>query len=346
MTDGPEAPARPARSRRPATLGDVAREAGVHVSTASRALSSTSAFPIASTTRSRVTEAAQRLRYRPNAVARGLKLADTRSLGLLSPSLRNPVLADIIHGAVARAWERNLVVLLAEDTGDAAAHLAYERLVEEGRIEGLLVASARLDDEMSERLVADGIPCVFVNRRFVGSNRNVSMREEDAGKLAARHLLERGHSHIVHIAGPTDLDTANRRTTGFVAELAAAGITPTITHASYTEAAALEAARVLLGVSPRPSAMFVSNLNQAIGALAGIRISGATAPGQVSLITCDDDPILEHLEVPVTAIRMPLLELGRVAIDALLNQIRGEAPTDRVIETEPVLVVRQSTARL
>ena len=174
----------------------------MHVSTVSRVLNGGSEAAVRPETRLRIEEAATRLRYRPNAMARGLKLASTGALGLLVPSLRNPVYSAIIRGAFDRAWERQFVVLLAEDIGASSAQQAYERLVEEGRIDGLLIASARPGSPLFDHLVDDPIPCVFVNRRHLGSGRNAAMREEDAGRLAAEHLLGLGHTRLAHISGP------------------------------------------------------------------------------------------------------------------------------------------------
>src|SRR5918911_5220702 len=113
------------RASRPARLHDVARDAGVHVSTASRVLNGDGTASVSEETRERIVAAARRLRYRPNAIARGLKLASTGALGLLVPSLRNPIYAAVIRGAFDRAWERRFVVVLAEDRDDSSAQQAY-----------------------------------------------------------------------------------------------------------------------------------------------------------------------------------------------------------------------------
>jgi LacI family transcriptional regulator len=332
----------PRKPAAPSRLQDVAQAAGVHPSTVSRILNG-SGGRVTDATRQRVIETASRLRYRPNALARGLKTATTGALGLLVPSLRNPVFTPFIRGAFHRAFERDFVVLLAEETGEGQAQSAYERLVDEGRIEGLLLATARLHSPLLEQLTTRGIPHVFVNRRQPQSRRNISMTEEDAGRLAGRHLLSLGHRRVAHLAGPADLDTARRRTRGFNAELREAGVRPRVRHASYDEPAAFEAVQQLLSTVPPPTALFVSNFNQAIGALAGIRHLGLDVPGEISLIACDDDPLLEYLEVPLTAVRMPLWELGVAAVDALLDQIAGGRLRDVQVDAPPLLVVRGST---
>ena len=121
---------------------------------------------------------------------------------MLVPSLRNPVYSTIIRGAFDHAWAKGLVVLLAEDTGGTSAQQAYESLVAEGRIDGLLIASARPGNPILKRFAEKMVPCVFVNRRHLGSGCNVSMREEDAGRIVAGHLLELGHRRLGHVAGP------------------------------------------------------------------------------------------------------------------------------------------------
>jgi DNA-binding LacI/PurR family transcriptional regulator len=332
------------QSSRPTRLEDVAEAAGVHVSTVSRVLNGREVGSVRPETKLRIEEAATRLRYRPNSMARGLKLASAGALGLLVPSLRNPVYSAIIRGAFDRAWERKFVVLLAEDIGALSAQQAYERLVEEGRIDGLLIASARPDSPLLDRLVDDPIPCVFVNRRHLGSGRNAVMREEDAGRLAAQHLLGLGHIRLAHISGPMELDTARRRAEGFAEAVSAAGHRCSMVAAPFDERGGMAAMQELLGRRTPPTGVFASNINQSVGAIAGARIAGRSIPGDVSLVGYDDDPLCECLEVPLTAIRMPLSELGRVAVDALIDQVKGAAPHDITVETAPELVVRGSTA--
>src|SRR5438093_4503487 len=150
--------------RSPARLDDVARVAGVHLSTVSRVINSRGDVAVRPETRQRILDAARELQYHPNAMGRGLKLATTGSLGLLVPSLRNPVNSPIVRGAFDRAWARGFVLVLAEDPGDDhAAEDAYGRLVHEGRIDGLLIQSARLGNPLLDDFAAGIVPCVFLD---------------------------------------------------------------------------------------------------------------------------------------------------------------------------------------
>src|SRR3954468_9756612 len=236
---------------RPARLHDVARAAGVHVSTVSRVINNSGDVAVRPETRERILAAARDLQYRPNANARGLKLAATGALGLLVPSLRNPVNSPIIRGAFDRAWERNFVLVLAEDTGESeVAADAYARLVEERRIDGVLIQSARLGNPHLEAFASGLVPCVFMDRCYPGSGRNVSMRDADAGRTTAEHFLELGHRSLGHLSGPADLDTVERRRHGFVGRARESGIEPVVVSAGLSEEDGYRAMLALLERNP------------------------------------------------------------------------------------------------
>jgi LacI family transcriptional regulator len=295
-------------------------------------------------TRARVEQIAADLGYRPNAIARGLRTSSTGAIGLILPSLRNPAYAHILRGAFRRAWERDFVVVLAEDGGGEQAARAYERLVEEGRIDGLLVASARPDSPFFEHARGSAVPIVFVNRRSAGAGQSVSMREEDAGRLAAEHLLSIGHTHLAHVAGPPDVDTAQRRADGFTAAAREAGARVEVVHAAFDEPGGFAAVQELLRTPSTPTALFISNINQTVGALAAVKANGRRVPDDVSLVSYDDDPIGAYLDPPITAIGMPLAALGAAAVDCMLTRLRDGSRDDVMLDEEPRLVLRGSTA--
>jgi DNA-binding LacI/PurR family transcriptional regulator len=330
------------RVGRPATLHDVAQVAGVHVSTVSRVLTGSTQLNVTDATRERIEQAARDLNYQPNVVARALRGSSAGAVGMLVPSLRNPVYAEIIRGASERAWERSFALMLAEDQTGGDAERAYERLVRSGRIDGLLVAGVRPDSMIIDAESAATVPFVYVNRRHPGGH-NVSMREEDAAKLATAHLLELGHRAIAHVAGPQEIDTARRRLAGFLESTAAAGIEPDVVYAAFDERAGYSAMGDLLAGQGRPTGVFTSNFNQAIGALAAARDAGLKVPDDVSIVTYDDDPISDFLYPPLTGVRMPLHDLGTLAVDALLDRVAGGALADVTVPGSPVLVVRDST---
>jgi DNA-binding LacI/PurR family transcriptional regulator len=322
----------------------VADAAGVHVSTASRVINEAADAAVRPETRDRILAAADKLRYRPHAGARALKLASTAAVGYLVPSLRNPVNSAIMRSAVQRAWKRGLVVLIAEDTGEAAPNEAYERLVEEHRIDGLLIQSARGSDPFYARFEDGHVPCVFVDRAHAVAGRNVLMPEGKAGALAAAHFIGLGHRHLVHVAGPLDLDTVTRRREGFVTAASAAGCHVTVIEAELDERAGYDAFARVCAEAPEATAVYVANFNQAAGFAAHATAAGRAVPAELSVLSHDDDPLNAYLATPLSAIDMPLVELGVAAVDALVAQIEGEPARDVMLSAKPAIVDRGSTA--
>ncbi len=325
-------------------LRDVAAAANVHSSTVSRVLNDVDPDKVSQETRERILAAAARLGYRPNAAARALRIARAGAIGFVMPSLRNPVYAEITRGAFSRARESGLVVLLTEDSTGTFEGSGFPVLISEGRIDGLVIGNARIETarDLDVSVAESGLPYVFVNRASERSSRNVTMDEEAGGRLAGEHLIGFGHRKLAHLAGPADLDTARRRSEGFMKAAAEAGIEVDVVHAEFDESDAYE--RVGELIKRGPTGLFVSNLNQAIGTLARVRHEGLLVPDGLSLVACDDDPFVEFLEVPLTVVRMPLRALGVAAIDSLVAQLEGAEPSDVQVPIKPLLVERASCA--
>ena len=207
-------------------LVDVALACGVTKSVASRALNGDPSLTIRPATRLRILAAARELGYRPHAGARALAGARTRALALLIPDLSNPVYSRIVRGAYRRARERGYVMLLVEDTPTDGADETFADLVEEGRVDGLLIASARPDHRLLASARLDRLPHVFVNREMPGSGRNVGMDLAEASATAVRHLYALGHTDIGLVSGPAELYPARVREQGFRDQMTGLGLDP------------------------------------------------------------------------------------------------------------------------
>ena len=325
-------------------LLDVALRAGVSKSIASRVLNGDPALLVRPETRERVLRAASQLDYRPHAAARGLKRAETGALGLLVPPLTNPVYVRIIRGAFERALERDFVVLLVEDVNPAQAERTSSQLVRSGRIDGLMVASARPGHPLLRSLRRQEIPHVFVNRGVARSGRNVVMDEARASAVALAHLAGLGHRRIGHVAGPGPLDTARRRTAGFLKAAAASGLEVAVAEGDFGEGGGAAAARHLLEHSSGLTALYTSTLSQAVGVYHATWELGLDVPADLSLVGYDDMPLAEYLRPPLTTVRTPLAELGAAAVDALVDQLLGGEPRNVVVGKDSEVVVRASTA--
>jgi LacI family transcriptional regulator len=328
-----------------ARLLDVAREAGVSKSTASRILNDSPHISVRPRTREKVLESARRLDYRPHAAARGLRRAETGAIGLVIPNLAMPVYARIVRGAFCRALERDFVILLAEDLVAQDTDEVFARLIRSGRIDGLVIASARPGHPLFRSVRRLAIAHVFVNRAVRGSGRNIVMDDASASAAAVEHLVELGHERIGHVGGPQTLDPARRRAAAFRRHARGLGVAlaPEI-EGDFTESGGAEAAARLLEANPGLTGLYVSTLAQAVGTLHAAGRLGLRVPEDLSIVTYDDMPLADYLSPPLTTIRMPLAELGAAAVDALVEQLLGRDPQDVVVPGEPEVVVRGSTA--
>ncbi|KRF06401.1 hypothetical protein ASH00_08930 [Arthrobacter sp. Soil782] len=326
---------------------DVANAAGVTKSVASRALNGDSTLNVRNETRVRIFEAASTLGYEPHAGAKALAGSRTRALALLLPDLTNAVYARIARGAYQRARERGFVVLLAEDTEDSRAQSDYTDLVGAGRVEGLLIASAREGHPLLESGRLDTVPHVFVNRSVANSKRNVSVDLMGASSAAFRYLYELGHRTMGHISGPGDLMPAREREHGFLREAESAGVAvPTVARAAYSEAGGYEGTEQLMSENPEITAIYAGTFSQSVGALRALHALGKRIPADVSLLSYDDLPVAAYLEPPLTTMALPLQELGGAAVDALIDQLQGAEPRDVMLTRQAAIIERASTARI
>ncbi|MDQ0867480.1 LacI family DNA-binding transcriptional regulator [Arthrobacter globiformis] len=328
-------------------LIDVAELAGVTKSVASRVLNNDATLSVRDETRLRVLESAKKLGYQPHVGARALAGSRTRALALLIPDLTNPVYSRITRGACFQARTRGYALLLAEDTAEEGVDEQFADLVASGRVDGLLIASARPEHPLLNMLPQTDIPYLFVNRSVSGSGRNIIMNLEAASACAVSHLRELGHRHLGHVSGPEVLSPGQSRRIGLMHAAREAGLPdPSVEYGDFSEKGGYEATLRLVKHHPEVTAVYTSTLNQAIGALHALRELGLNVPERISVISYDDLPLADYLQPPLTTIAMPLVELGRTAVNALCDQLNGGLPADLIIPSDPQVVTRKSTARM
>jgi LacI family transcriptional regulator len=327
-------------------LEDVAREAGVSKSIASRILNATPGLTVRPETRARVLDVARRLHYAPHAAARGLRRAETGALGLLIPDLDIPVYAQMVRGAVNRALDRGSAVLLAEDRDSGSPEEIYAGLVRTGRIDGLMVASLRRRHPFRTLLTERGIPHVFLNRSVPGSGRNVTMDDGALVSGAVRFLHELGHVRIGFLGGPRYNAPSTRRARGFQRAAAECSLEQAVVidKGDFRERSGVRQARALLTEHPGITAVVTGGPPQAMGAYRAAWELGIPIPDGLSVVCCDDPPAAQYLQPSLTAVKTPFHALGAAGVDALLDQLAGAEPRDVVIRTQPVIRRRGSTA--
>lgn len=323
-------------------LEDVARRAGVSKSVASRILNGSPSLKVRPETRARVLAAAKALDYRPHAIARGLRSARTGAVGIVTPNLGMPVYAQIVRGAVRRARELEMAVLLSEDETDAEMADLIANVVEAGRIDGLIIASGREGHPLVAALEERPLPHVFVNRAVTGSGRNVTMDDARAVELTVQRLARLGHTRIGMVAGPPGIDTSVRCVRGFKDAGDRLGVETVVVEGGFAEFGDTALSHGLLTRTPRPTAIIGLRFDQAVGALHAAWLLGMDVPGAVSVVSLDDTPLALSLCPPLAAVSMPLGELGAASVDLLVEQLAGGPLRDLVVPTQARLISRGS----
>ncbi len=335
------------RSPRAPTLRDVAREAGVHVSTVSRVLNDQAAAGrITQDTEERIRAVAQRLGYRRNTIARALRTGRTLVVGMVVPDVANLYQAGITRGAGDVLYSDGYSLILAS-TDDDPEHAESQVAAMLGvQVEGLMYGVAREDDAVLAGIIDEGIPVVLFNRATTDRRVGAVLPDDHGGtKLAVEHLLSLGHTRIVHVAGPEDVSSTVNRLQAFDETLDAAGLAGNhgFAHRQIEE----EGHRIttaLLEESPETTAVVAANDRLALGAIDAIRATGQECPQDVSVVGFNDMPYSERFSPPLTTVRISQYELGARAARLLLETITdpGKAVESQLVT--PELVVRGSTA--
>jgi DNA-binding LacI/PurR family transcriptional regulator len=330
--------------RRPPTIRDVARHAGVSVATVSRVLND---IPVVRTEmRDRVQQAIAHLGYRPSSMARSLSLGRSQAIGVVAPFFTTPSVVERLRGVSQRAGHHGYALMLFDvETPDQRAG-AFRDFARLDRVDGLLVISLPLLDNEVAAIERDGLPVVMVD---IGHPKvpHVVIDDATGGELAAEHLLARGHRRIGFVGdrpdNPFGFTSSERRRRAFRRALRRAGVEPSDRlerRGDHGRQQARKLARELLRGDDRPTAIVAASDVQAIGVLEAAADVGLRVPADVAVIGFDDIEMADVLGL--TTVRQPLRQTGAVAADLLLNAIEGTAsrPNERL---DPLSVIQRRT---
>lgn len=332
------------------TIQDVAKLAGVHPATVSRALDPRREGRIAAPTAERIRSAARRLGYVPDPAARTLRSRRSAAIGVVVPDLANPVFPPIIAGIEDALAEAGYVTLIANAGNDPGRERERVAALQGRRCDGYILASATLDGDASTPLISAAAPVVLVNRETGGAALPRVSSDDRAGVAAAMsHLAGLGHRVIAHLTGPPNLSVVRIRAEAFRACAGSLGLDPagvTVRHCpALTAADARDAALEVLTRDPAITALLAGNDLMAMGCYAAIQQLGRSCPGDISVIGYNDMPSVEWWRPALTTVRIPQYDIGREAARLLLARIdqRPDQPAEQVLL--PVeLIVRSSTA--
>ncbi len=331
------------RARR-VRIVDVAQAAGVSVATVSRVLNG--AATVAPELRVRVADVARTLGYRPNPHARALHSGRSHAVGVAATYVGGffALLFDGLESCLAAAGYRMVV---AGGTGRRSDEKATLQDLLNRHVDGLVVFLEAIGDGDLLRITSRGTPALVLGRVVPGlEERCLAWDQHAGGLMATRHLLEMGHRRIAHISGPEHSPHARDRRTGYIQALREAGIAPDaslIAEGDFREQGGRDAMRELLAQGSF-TAVFVANDQMAMGALNAMWERGLRCPDDISLVGFDDNLIAPFTTPPLSTVRQPLEELGRLAADRLLRDIRGDDQVGRP-ELPPLALVSRASVR-
>jgi len=332
----------------PVTLKDIAERVGYSITTVSRALAGYD--DVAESTRQLILQTAEEMGYRPDATARRLRKRRTDTIGFIIPThgprFSDPFFSELLAGIGNEAAQQELDLLVSTHAPGAEEIAAYERMVTERRVDGLLVVRTRRQDPRIRYLLERGFPFVAFGRADLEADfpyLDVDGRQGMAE--LTRHLVSLGHRRIGYISAPLDLMFAHHRLQGFRQALREAGIPldeRLVAVGELTERSGYETGRALLEQSPPPTAIIACNDLMALGVMSAVQALGLEVGRDVAVVGFDDIPLAEHARPPLTTVRQPIYEIGRRICRMLIRLLREGSLEERQVILRPQLVVRES----
>lgn len=330
------------------TLKDIAAEANTSVSTVSRVLNGLARkFSISRETEQRVLRAAKKLRYKPNPLARGLRLKKTLSVGLVVPDITNPFFADVTRTIQREVheWGYSLIVCNTDDVPTIEAE--HIDLLLRKHVDGLVIMPVGQDVAHLKSVVDSGVPLVFLDRCFDGIDVNsVLLDNRKGGFMATELLIQHGHRHVAIIQGRPRTYTSDERLAGYLDAMRSAGLTVNEAHIvgdDFREESGYAAMEQLLETDPRPTAIFSVSEVITLGVLKVIAENELRVPQDFSIVSFDDLAFAPVLASPLSTVAQPGEAMGKAAVKLLLEQINAEKPGEiQHIVFQPQLIVRKS----
>jgi LacI family transcriptional regulator len=336
----------------PVSIREVAARAGVSVGTVSNVLNRPEI--VALSTRDRVHEAIKELGFVRNESARQLRAGRSRIIGLVVMDVANPFFTDVARGVEDEASRAGLAVILCNSDDQLPKETRYLELLEEHRVQGILITPVAGADERLALLQRRGTPVVLVDATSPsGGQCSVAVDDVLGGDVAMSHLIDGGHQRLAYIGGPLSIRQVADRRDGALRALARAGRAPAALQMIETRglnAYAGQQAGAAIAAQPagrRPTGAFCANDLIALGLLQEMTRRGIGVPGDIAIVGYDDIDFAAAAAVPLSSVRQPRQQLGRTAAQLLLAEtLASDAHTHRQVTFKPELEIRQSSGAI
>ena len=326
-------------------MRQVAERAGVSPTTVSHVINNTR--HVSEDTRLRVMEAMVELGYQPNILARSLRRGETHTIGLILPDSANPFFAEIGRKIEEAAYQKNYSVILCNTEGETEKERWYVDVLGKKQVDGIIFVGTGDQADSLQILFNRDIPVVLVDRDLPNLEVDAVLTDNlQGGFLATTHLIELGHQRIGCIMGPSNLTPSAQRVTGYRNALHAAGLVvdeSLIRRGDFHPRAGHAAALSLFDHPDSPTALFVCNDMMAIGVLAAAAEVECRVPEDLAVVGFDDIELASYTIPPLTTIAQPKREIGRRAVQLLVERIADKSRQVQRVLLPTALIVRQST---
>jgi len=334
--------------RKRVTLKDIAKIAGVHVSTVSRALDSTARYSLTPEVVNRINSIASELGYEPNRVAYGLRTNRSMSIGIMIPDITDILFPPLIRGIESVLEPLGYTGILVNTDEDPERERHQIGVLRQHGVDGLISGAAHRDDPALLRVFEQGLPLVTMTRRLDNPKvPYVINDEEDGFRKIIAHLYSLGHREISFVSGPLNLSTGHMRLQAVKRNCASQGMElkseDIVVANRFDESEGRRSTLDLLNSGSNATAIVCANDRLAIGAYAALREFGLSIPGDISVTGFNDNPLLEMIPPGLTTIRIHQFEAGATCARVLLQLLQALPPEKQGTVLPVKLICREST---
>jgi len=308
---------------RQVTLRDISELTGFSINTVSRALNDKE--EVREGTRAKILAAAHKLGYRPNRLAKGLRSSKTGTIGVVVTDVANPFFSALVKGIARAARDLDYSIILQDSDEDYAGEEEAINVLLSEQVDGILITPVQSGKQTIERLSESQFPFVLVGRYFQELDTNYVVPDDYLGGfMVTEHLLQQGYKRLAMVNGPLHISSARERFQGFSDALMKYGVPldeSLVVNGALTVEEGIELSRPILKGATRPSAVVCYSDFVAFGVMQAVREIGLSIPDDTAVVGFDDVRMSSCLQVPLTTIRSPKEELGRQAMQLLVDRL-------------------------
>lgn len=336
--------------KKPVTIHDIAVMANVSPATVSRVLSN-SDYPVSQELQDKIRQIAEEVNYIPNMLGKQLKKNESTTIGVIIPSIVNPFYSFVIFGIEEIARQNDHTVIICNSLNDPKLEEEYIRTIMEKQIKGLIISSISEDRTLLRNCINMGLNVVAIDQ--VLEEENVSQIKFDyrkGGYIGTKHLLEQGHTHIVYLTSKLDRPSRKSIYQGYVDAMEEAGLEPILEESNagglYTSIYDFDIgkrlARKILKSQSHPTAIFACNDMMAFGVINELSSQEISVPQDISVMGFDGIDFGLMIHPPLTTVKQPDYEMGKMACKLLFDKIKGDDIPSYDVVLQPSLIKRHS----